>query len=110
MKSINEMLKDLREDKDLTQRDIAKLLGTTQQYYSKYESGHKELPIRHLITLADFYKVPADLILGRIEYAAVKADNSEYTKWVKGIADLSPENKKAIFDYIELLKLKDKKQ
>ena len=108
MKSINEMLKELREDRDLTQKDIAILLGTTQQYYSKYESGLKELPLRHLIALADFYKVPADLILGRIEYASANTDNSEYTNWVKGISDLSLGNKKAVFDYIELLKLKEK--
>ncbi len=108
MKRINEMIKELREDKDLTQKDISELLGTTQQYYSKYESGLKELPIRHLITLADFYKVPADLILGRIDYATAQADNSEYTNWIKGILDLSFENKKAVFDYMELLKLKDK--
>ncbi|MDE5862046.1 MAG: helix-turn-helix domain-containing protein [Ruminococcus sp.] len=58
-------LKDLREDEDLKQVYIAKLLHTTQQQYSLYESGQRELPIRHLVTLADFYKVSADYILGR---------------------------------------------
>lgn len=58
-------LKDLREDKDLFQSDIAKLLKTTQPQYSKYESGERELPIRHLITLADFYNTSTDYILGR---------------------------------------------
>lgn len=58
-------LKDLREDKDLQQSDIAKLLNTTQPQYSRYETGERELPIRHLVTLADFYGVSADYILGR---------------------------------------------
>lgn len=58
-------LKDLREDKDLQQSDIAKLLNTTQPQYSRYETGERELPIRHLVTLADFYGASADYILGR---------------------------------------------
>lgn len=58
-------LKDLREDKDLQQSDIAKLLNTTQPQYSRYETGERELLIRHLVTLADFYSVSADYILGR---------------------------------------------
>ncbi|MDE5584371.1 MAG: helix-turn-helix domain-containing protein [Ruminococcus sp.] len=58
-------MKDLREDEDLRQSDIARLLCTTQQQYSLYETGERELPIRHLATLADFYKVSADYILGR---------------------------------------------
>ncbi len=58
-------LKDLREDMDLQQADIAKLLKTTQPQYSRYETGERELPIRHLVTLADFYNVSADYILGR---------------------------------------------
>lgn len=58
-------LRDLREDRDLQQTDIAKLLYTTQAQYSRYERGERELPLRHLITLADFYGVSADYILGR---------------------------------------------
>lgn len=58
-------LKDLREDEDLQQSDIAKLLHTTQPQYSRYETGKRELPVRHLVTLANFYDVSADYILGR---------------------------------------------
>lgn len=58
-------LRDLREDHDLQQTDIAKLINTTQAQYSRYERGERELPIRHLITLADFYNVTSDYILGR---------------------------------------------
>ncbi|MBQ9894970.1 MAG: helix-turn-helix domain-containing protein [Ruminococcus sp.] len=58
-------LKDLREDMDLQQSDIAKLLKTTQPQYSRYETGERDLPIRHLVTLADYYNVSTDYILGR---------------------------------------------
>ena len=58
-------LKDLREDKDLRQVDIAEILETSQTIYSRYERGEREIPVRHLIRLADFYSVPTDYILGR---------------------------------------------
>ena len=57
-------LRDLREDNDLTQQQIADVLGTSQTMYARYERGANELPIRHLIILAKFYKVSADYILG----------------------------------------------
>ena len=58
-------LKDLREDNDLTQADIAKLLKTTQQQYSKYELGISLIPIDKLNVLVDYYKTSTDYILGR---------------------------------------------
>lgn len=67
MKTYYERLRELREDGDLTQADIAKLLKTTQQVYSRYEKGINEIPIHHLITLCKFYKVSADYILGLSE-------------------------------------------
>ena len=57
------MLRDLREDNDYTQKEIANVLGTTQQMYSRYENGEIELPIRHLITLCKFYNVTPNDIL-----------------------------------------------
>lgn len=64
MKTYYERLRDLREDKDITQKDIAELLNTTQQVYSRYEKGTNQLPIHRLITLSKFYKVSTDYILG----------------------------------------------
>ncbi|MCI8351598.1 MAG: helix-turn-helix transcriptional regulator [Oscillospiraceae bacterium] len=64
MKQYYERLRDLREDRDLTQAQIARLLNTTQQVYSRYEKGINELPVRHLVTLCRFYGVSADKILG----------------------------------------------
>lgn len=57
-------IKELREDNEETQEDIAKLLKTTKQYYGKYELGERPLPIKHLITLAKHYKTSSDYILG----------------------------------------------
>lgn len=64
MKEYNKIIRELREDHDLKQKDIAKLLGTTQQVYSRYENGENEIPVRHIITLCKFYNVSADYILG----------------------------------------------
>ncbi|MEF9880281.1 MAG: helix-turn-helix transcriptional regulator [Clostridia bacterium] len=66
MKPYFEILRELRESQDLKQADIALLLGTTQQVYSRYEKGVNELPIRHLITLSHFYHVSTDYILDLI--------------------------------------------
>ena len=57
-------IRDLREDHDKTQTDIAKLLNTSQTMYARYERGANELPVRHLITLAEYYHVTTDYILG----------------------------------------------
>lgn len=56
--------RDIREDKDLTQLEVAKILNTTQSYYGQYERGVRPLPIEHLKTLCLFYGVSADYILG----------------------------------------------
>ena len=57
-------LKDLREDCDKTQKEIAEILFITQQQYSLYERGYREIPSSALITLAKFYNVSVDYILG----------------------------------------------
>ena len=61
------IIRDLREDHDLTQQQVADILGTSQTMYARYERGANELPIHHLITLCEYYKVSADYILGRSE-------------------------------------------
>ena len=64
MKEYWEIIRELREDRDITQAEVAKILHTTQQVYSRYEKGINELPIRHLIALCRFYGVSADYVLG----------------------------------------------
>ena len=56
-------IRDLREDHDKTQQEIADVLGTSQTMYARYERGANELPIRHLVTLCNYYNVSADYIL-----------------------------------------------
>ena len=57
-------IRNLREDSDKTQAEIAEILGTSQTMYARYERGANELPLRHLITLCEYYHVSADYILG----------------------------------------------
>ncbi len=64
MKPYYERLRDLREDRDLTQKELAAVLKTTQQVYSRYENGTNQIPIHHLITLCKFYRVSSDYVLG----------------------------------------------
>lgn len=60
-------LRDLREDKDLKQRELASYLNISQTTYSRYESGELDIPSAALIKLADFYDVSVDYILGRTD-------------------------------------------
>ena len=57
-------IRDLREDNDKKQSEIALLLNTTVQQYSRYERGERELPMHHFITLAKFYNVSLDYLAG----------------------------------------------
>ena len=57
-------IKDLREDRDLSQKEIAQIIQTTQQQYSKIETGKADISGGKLILLAEFYNVSADYILG----------------------------------------------
>ena len=60
-------IRDLREDHDKTQTEIAQVLGTSQTMYARYERGASELPIRHLLTLAAYYGVTTDYLLCRTD-------------------------------------------
>ncbi len=57
-------LKDLREDRDLVQKEIAAFLGIDQRVYSNYETGKREIPTRFVVKLAKFYNTSTDYILG----------------------------------------------
>ena len=57
-------IRDLREDNDLTQKQMAKILCCSQQVYSNYELGQRDIPTAVLIAISDYYKVSTDYILG----------------------------------------------
>lgn len=60
-------IRDLREDHDLMQKEIAAVLGIQQTVYSRYERGFQTIPLEHLIKLADYYQVSTDYLLGRTD-------------------------------------------
>ena len=61
-------LLNLRQDADMGQKEIAALLGIDQRTYSNYETGKREIPVHYLITLANFYQVSIDYIVGRVKH------------------------------------------
>lgn len=67
-------LKDMREDRDIKQKEIAAFLHIKQNTYSQYENGHRQIPIEALIKLADFFNTSTDYILGLTD------DPKPYTK------------------------------
>ena len=60
----SQRIKDLREDKKKTQKEIAEILNTTQSYYAQYENEHRPLPLEHLITLCKYYDISPEYVLG----------------------------------------------
>ena len=60
----NQRLRDLREDKDLTQKEVADYLNTSQSYYAQYENDKRQIPFDRVIELAKFYNVSIDYIAG----------------------------------------------
>lgn len=65
-------IRDLREDNDLTQKEIAKMLNCSQQVYSNYELGQRDIPTDILIKLSKFYNVSTDYILGISDNPKIK--------------------------------------
>ena len=59
-----ERLKEIREDRDLNQTEVAKILNITQVQYSRYETGIRTIPIYHLETLATYYQTSIDYLIG----------------------------------------------
>ena len=113
MKLIHELLRDLREDRDLKQSDIAEKISTTQQQYSKYETGESELPLRAVSILADYYDVSADYLMGRIAWSnrvpgLDKRVTDAYTagEVMNDILSLGADGRAAVVEYIFLQKLK----
>lgn len=70
-------LRDLREDKDMNQTQVAEILKIQQTVYSRYERGFQTIPLEHLITLADFYGVSIDYITERTNVKGLIQKNKE---------------------------------
>ena len=94
-------LRDLREDHDLKQADVAQILNISQQYYQCYESDKNELPLRHAIALAKYYNVSLDYIVGlspipRALYGKTNPTTDKYNKLIQHLEDADPKIQKAI--------------
>lgn len=78
MKELRQLIRDLREDHDLTQREVAAYLGVSQQTYSNYENGVREIPTNTVVALAKFYQVSTDYLLnsGSIYLGSTSLDSA----------------------------------
>ena len=110
MKTLNTILRDLREDHDIKQDTIAKFLGVSQQTYSNYENGHREIPVMVVKELAKFYKVSTDYLLrydtsylGSLNMNASYVDDITMHDIVFDIQTLEEAERKNLVKYIRFL-------
>ena len=73
-------IRDLREDHDLTQKEIANVLGMSQTGYSKYETGENDIPTQILIALAQYYNTTTDYLLGLSDVKEAKEPKNHAVK------------------------------
>lgn len=106
MKKIGAVLKQLRNEKNLKQNDLADMLNVKRQTYSAWERGVSSPDIETILFLADFYGVNTDYMFGRTA-KRVLPDNELENETFQNIENLSEESKKELEKYIDLLKLKD---
>lgn len=111
MKELREILRELREDMDLTQSDIADYLGVSQQSYSNYENGNRSIPIWVVVKLSSFYKVSTDYLLGTDYHFPGSSDlRNAYLNDVTmydvlyDIQKFDLDNRKDLLHYIDYLK------
>lgn len=65
--NVYQRIKDLREDADKSQEEIAKVIGTSQSYYAQYENGKRSIPFERIVILAKYYNISLDYIAGLID-------------------------------------------
>lgn len=85
---IKKALQKIRKAKGYSQAQIAEKLETTQQQYSKYETGMQEIPSRHIITLCELYQVSANYLLGIDIYMTAEEGNKKFNQLAEKILDL----------------------
>ncbi|MBS5726057.1 MAG: helix-turn-helix transcriptional regulator [Clostridiales bacterium] len=115
MKPLNEFIRDLRIDRDKTQSQVAEELHIKQQYYSKYENGEYELPIRHLVGLANYYNTNTDYILQRTKFkhsldrlSMPYLEDISIDQLLGMLLSLEKEDRKSAIEYINFLVNKQK--
>ena len=110
MKTLNSILRDLREDNDIKQETLADYLGVSQQTYSNYENGRREIPIEVVKKLAQYYKVSTDYLLssgagylGNLDMNAQFIDNLTLHDVIYNMQALSDADRKDLIKYIRFL-------
>ena len=114
MKKTHELLKELRESHNYRQEYIAKYLGTTQQTYSNYELGLREIPIHHIVKLSHLYKVSTDYLLsinapytGNINLSQTYLEGLSLHDIVYNIQQLDTEKRKSLAQFVKFLNSQD---
>ena len=103
---IYKRIKDLREDRDLKQSEIAKILNTTQSYYAQYENGKRQIPFERMVDIAEFYDVSLDYIAGRTNDKKGLSKSTltdQETKLIKNFRNLNDIRKGQVIERVELL-------
>lgn len=104
-KKMCDIIRDLREDNDLNQSQIANIINSTQQQYSKYELGISEMPAQSIVKLADNYCVTTDYLLGKIDKSNIITDKLTLNI-LANINELTQQEKISLLDYMNFLKYK----
>lgn len=111
MKELRETLRDLREDRDIKQKAIADYLGISQQTYSNYENGRREIPTNVVVALSKFYQISTDYLLGAdTSYLGSANLQNTYLEDLTmhdimyDIQTLRPEERQDLVKYIRYLK------
>lgn len=117
MKELRELIRDLREDHDYRQKAVAEYLNVSQQTYSNYENGRREIPVWVVPALAKLYKVSTDYLLGAdTGYLGNTDPSSPYLQNITmhdvmyDIQSLKQENRRDLIKYIRYLKTMERRE
>lgn len=114
MKELRTIIRELREGKDIKQKTIAEYLGVSQQTYSNYENGHREIPVWAVTKLAEYHQVSIDYLLSAgNDYAGSTNLNGKYLDEITmhdvvyDLQKLNPQSRRDLLKYIKFLKQSD---
>lgn len=104
-------LKDLREDKDLNQKEVGEIIGTSGNYYGDYENGKRDIPTERMIILANYYKVSMDYITGLTnDKGGLHKNSPEETELLSKYKALSDKNKGRVLQLLDDLTEEEREQ
>ena len=111
MKELHELIRDMREDRDLKQKTVAEYLNVSQQTYSNYENGCRNIPVWVVVALAKYYKVSTDYLLrtdsgyiGNTNLNSFYLNNMTMYDVMYDIQKLKPQGRRELIRYLHYLK------